>query len=66
MTSGWAMPALKPCSTRAKISASSVGAEPPIRAPTEKKNTAPTKVRRSPSTPVSQALMSMPAVIVAM
>ena len=66
ITSGWATPALKPCRTREKISASSFGAVPPSSAPTEKKNSAPTKVRRSPSTPVSQALISMPAVIVAM
>ena len=66
ITSGCATPALKPCRTRAKISLSSVGAEPPSRAPTEKKNSEPTKVRRSPSTPVIQALISMPAVMVAM
>ena len=66
MTRGCATPALKPCRTRAKISASSVGAEPPISAPTEKKNSAPTKVRRSPRMPLSHALISMPAVIVAM
>ncbi len=47
------------------ISTSSVGAAPPISAPTEKKNRAPTKVRRSPSTPVIQAFISMPAVIAA-
>jgi hypothetical protein len=66
ITSGWATPALKPCRTREKIRLSSVGAMPPSRAPTEKKTSEPTKVRRSPSTPVSQALISMPAVMVAM
>ena len=65
ITSGCATPALKPCTVREKISTSSVGAVPPISAPIEKKNSAPTKVRRSPSTPVIQAFISMPAVIVA-
>src|SRR5215213_7972151 len=48
------------------ISPPSVGAEPPSSAPIEKNNSEPTKVRRSPSTPVIQALISMPAVMVAM
>ena len=66
ITSGWATPALKPCRTRERISQCSVGAMPPIRAPSEKKNSEPTKTRRSPKMPVSQALISMPAVMVAM
>ena len=66
ITRGWAMPAEKPCSTRAKISASSVGALPPSTAPTENRTSEPTNTRRSPSTLTTQALNSMPAVIVAM
>ena len=65
ITSGWAMPALKPWRMRAKISTSSFGAMPPSSAPAEKKNSAPMKVRRSPRTPDIQAFSSMPAVIVA-
>ena len=66
ITSGWAMPALKPCRMRARISESSVGAVPPSTAPRENEQSAVTNTRRSPKMPVSQALISMPAVIVAM
>ena len=65
ITSGCETPALKPCRMRAKISDSTVGAVPPSSAPTEKEISAVTKTRRSPSTPTSQALISMPAVMVA-
>ena len=65
ITSGWAMPAENPCRTRAKINVSSVGAMPPSSAPIEKNTNDPTKARRSPRMPVTQALISMPAVIVA-
>ena len=65
ITRGWAMPAEKPCRMRAKIRRSSVGADPPASAPSEKKQSAPTNTRRSPRMPTSQAFISMPAVMVA-
>ena len=67
MTSGWADAGAEAPAGRGQRSAHprSAPSRPSVR-PTEKKNTAPTKVRRSPSTPSARALISMPAVIVAM